>query len=340
MRNMLLRCFISIQSDFSDKGLSNSWYPLKLLPEYKCNFVFRYCLLFPWVLTRELLATEPSLQPPEAHITTDILQGVEMNSKKKHGGLAMLCSSTRLCRADLPGLQITQAVVQLFRGRRLKLYWRIWSCNETGELQGRWFPHVSQAWSEKAFTLFGWIMRVVEGHVLLGGQDRRANGKCKWEGLLDCQGGGGLQSGQVWDDASAPQFVCCLKHWWHISIICRAAFLYLAFILYAHLWQNKASSDNADVFAKHSLILLSRLAHTNQPLKEPSYGVLSEYLVGHHWCKYLKSHLSFKLSVLVPFVVVGEETQRICILFFLCSVCLHSHSWQCHFSSWNSRCRN
>lgn len=228
----------------------------------------------------------------------------------------MLCSSIRLCRAGLPGLQITQAVVQLFRGRRLKLYRGIWSCNETGKLQDRWFPNVSQAWSEKASTLFGWIMRVVEGHVLQGDQDRRENGKGKQEGLLDCQGGGGLQSGQVWEDATAPPFVCCLKHWWHIGIICRAAFLYLAFIFYACLWQNKASSENADVSAKHFLILLLCLAHTNQPLKEPSYGVLSEYLVGLHWCKYLKSHLSFKLSVLVPLVVAGEETQRIFIPFF------------------------
>lgn len=66
--------------------------------------------------------------------------------------------------------------------------------------------------------------------------------------------------------------------------------------------------------------------HASQPLEEHSYGILSDYVVELHWCKYLKYSLSFKLSVLIPFLVAGEETQRIFIpFFFVLSVFTHIH---------------
>lgn len=112
--------------------------------------------------------------------------------------------------------------------------------------------------------------------------------------------------------------------WGYVGIIIGLLFL-SSFYFICMCPTNKAGSENIDTFAKGCLILLPRLTCISQPLEEHSYGVSRVDLVGLHWCKYLKYYLSFKLSVLIPFVVVDEETQSFIPFFFVLSVFTHIH---------------
>lgn len=68
------------------------------------------------------LATEPSMQSPEAHTTEKSWQGAGDDGAKNRGGLAMLCGGSGLRRADLPGLEISPATAQPFGARRPRPY--------------------------------------------------------------------------------------------------------------------------------------------------------------------------------------------------------------------------
>lgn len=121
--------------------------------------------------------------------------------------------------------------------------------------------------------------------------------------------------------AQLHRVLCAISgSWGYVGIITDLLFSF-QLLLYMHV-SNKQSwlREYRNICKGLSHLAAMSDLHQLAP-EEHSYGVSRDDLVGLHWCTYL----SFNLSVLIPFVVVDEETQSFIPFFFVLSVFTRIH---------------